>query len=208
METRFSLAGRTWETVEVNAKAKTIFVKPVPGISTVDWAVDFTAELHTVLVQKMRSIMDGSEAYPYLSESCCERLGEIRYLAKNSGILNDLITKLSEIRYAIFPWMGTRQLYTLHYLFLKYGIKSKILWRTSVYIEAEFHPGVDGVKMLNEAFRHILDTETLEDLPLPEKIQIESKYNEFVPLSLLKKQFINDFLDLEGLKDVLRQHFI
>ncbi len=36
-QTRFALAGLTWETVEVNAKAKVIFVKRVPGVSTVDW---------------------------------------------------------------------------------------------------------------------------------------------------------------------------
>ncbi len=208
VETRFSLAGRTWETVEINAKAKTIFVKPVPGVSTVDWNVDFTAELHTVLVQKMRSIMDGNDTYPYLSESCRERLGEIRYLAKNSGILTDLVTKLSDIRYAIFPWMGTRQLYTLHYLLLKYGVRNKILWRTSVYIEAEFHTNDDAIGKLNEAFMKVLKTETLDDLQLPEKIQIENKYNEYVPLSLLRKQFINDFLDLDGLKEVLRQYFV
>jgi ATP-dependent Lhr-like helicase len=208
VETRFSLAGRTWETIEINAKAKTIFVKPVPGVSTVDWNVDFTAELHTVLVQKMRSIMDGADTYQYLSESCRERLGEIRYLAKNSGILTDLVTKLSDIRYAIFPWMGTRQLYTLHYLLLKYGIRNKILWRTSVYIEAEFQTNTDAIGKLNEAFMKVLNTHTLTDLPLPEKIQIENKYNEYVPLSLLRKQFIYDFLDLDGLKEVLRQYFL
>ncbi len=38
---RFSLAGMTWETVEVNVKAKVIFVQRVPGISVVDWNVDF-----------------------------------------------------------------------------------------------------------------------------------------------------------------------
>ena len=37
-------------------------------------------------------------------------------------------------------------------------------------------------------------------LPLPDKVQIEGKYNEFIPLSLLRKQFIEDYLDFEGLK--------
>ncbi len=205
--TRFSLAGRTWETLEANEKAKTIFVKPVPGVSTVDWAVDFSAELHTVLVRKMKSILEGGEDYPYLSESCRERLGEIRNLARNSGILDSLVTRLSELRYAVFPWLGTRQLYTLHYLLLKNGIKSRLPGRTSVYLEAEFHAGADGAARLNEAFMRILDTETLDDLPLPDKIQIENKYNEYIPQSLLRKQFINDFLDLDGTKAALRQYF-
>jgi hypothetical protein len=169
----------------------------------VDWAVDFSAELHTVLVRKMKSILEGGEDYPYLSESCRERLGEIRNLARNSGILDSLVTRLSELRYAVFPWLGTRQLYTLHYLLLKNGIKSRLPGRTSVYLEAEFHAGADGAARLNEAFMRILDTETLDDLPLPDKIQIENKYNEYIPQSLLRKQFINDFLDLDGTKAAL-----
>jgi ATP-dependent Lhr-like helicase len=206
IETRFALAGRTWETVDINEKGKIIFVKPVPGISTVDWDVDFKAELHTVLVRKMRSILDSSESFPYLSESCRERLGEIRFLAKNSGILNNLVTRLSENKYAIFPWMGTRQLYTLHYLLLKNGLRSRILWRTCVYIEVEFRTGSDALGLLSRAFNEILNTNDLSGLPLPENIQIDSKYNEYVPSSLLKKQFINDFLDLEGLKAILKEH--
>ena len=46
---RFSLAGITWETVAVNEKSKVIFVKRVPGISVVDWDVDFESELHTAV---------------------------------------------------------------------------------------------------------------------------------------------------------------
>ena len=44
----------------------------------------------------------------------------------------------------------------------------------------------------------------LSDLPLPDKVQIDHKYNEFIPQELLRKQFIHDFLDLEGLKKDLR----
>jgi len=32
-------------------------------------------------------------------------------------------------------------------------------------------------------------------------VQIEGKYNEFVPLDLLKKQFVEDYLDFEGLRE-------
>lgn len=205
-ETRFALAGRTWETIEVNQKAKVIFVKLVPGISTVDWDIDFQSELHTVLVRKMRSILQSGEVFPYLSESCRERLEEIRYLARNSGILTDMVTMLSENKYAVFPWIGTRQLFTLHFLLRQRGIKSKILWRTSVYLEVVFSGGKENAKeILENAIREILVSEPdLFSLPLPEKVQIENKYNEFIPPELLKKQFIFDFLDFEGLQKDLQ----
>jgi ATP-dependent Lhr-like helicase len=45
----------------------------------------------------------------------------------------------------------------------------------------------------------------LYTLPLPEKVQIEGKFNEFIPLELLRMQFIEDNLDFEGLKKTFCQ---
>ncbi|MCL2631872.1 MAG: ATP-dependent helicase, partial [Coriobacteriia bacterium] len=198
---RFALAGLTWEVVDVNQKSKVIFVKRVPGISLVEWDVDFEVRLHTVLVQRMRQVLAGEgndRVYAYLSERCTERLGEIRYIAQNSGIIDNLITPLSDRKYAIFPWVGTRQLFTLHYLLQERGIKSRLPWITAVYLEVAF----DGTAGELEAHvRDILNSNPdLNNLPLPEKVQIPGKYNDYIPLSLLKKQFIEDYLDFEGLQ--------
>ncbi len=198
---RFSLAGMTWETVDVNTNSKVIFVKSVPGISMVDWNVDFEAELHTVLVRKMRGVLQGEQVYPYLSERCRERLIEIQYITRNSGILENLVTQLSDKRYAIFPWVGTRQLMTLNYALLHKGIKSKLPWITSVYLEVFFDGNAkDLEKIIYEIIKSDLD---LYSLPIPEDVQIEGKYNDFIPRNLLRKQFIEDYLDFEGLKIVL-----
>jgi len=199
---RFALAGMAWETVDVNEKAKVIFVKQVPGISLVDWDVDFTAELHTVLVRKVRSILKEDVLYPYLSDRCKERLVEIQYIARNSGILDNLVTPLSDRKYAIFPWVGTRQLMTLNYALRHRNIKSKLPWITCVYLEVIF----DGTKeelegIISDILNSNLD---LYDLPLPDKVQIDGKYNEFIPLDLLRKQFIEDYLDFEGLKNAMQ----
>ncbi|MBO5283214.1 MAG: DEAD/DEAH box helicase [Lachnospiraceae bacterium] len=195
---RFALAGMSWETVDVNVKAKVIFVKKVPGISVVDWDVDFTFELHTVLVRKMRSILQTDNSYPYLSDRCRERLTEIQYIARGSGILERLVTPLSDRKYAIFPWIGTRQLITLHYALKQRRIRSRMPLGRGVYLEIVF----DGtVRELNEIIADILRSPLdLYSLPLPDKVQIPGKYNEFVPLELLRKQFIEDYLDFEGLK--------
>ncbi len=197
--TRFALAGLTWETVDVNEKSKVIFVKRVPGISLVDWNVDFEAELHTVLVQKIRSILSEDAQYPYLSERCRERLAEIRYIARNSGVLENMVTPLSDKKFAVFPWVGTRQLATLHYALTHRKIKNKMLWPTCVYLEVAFDGTADEIE---EIIRDILRSDlNLYDLPLPDKVQISGKYNEFIPLDLLRKQFIEDYLDFEGLRD-------
>lgn len=194
----FALAGMSWETVDVNAKSKVIFVKRVPGISVVDWNVDFEAELHTVLVRKIRSVLKNDASYPYLSERCRERLTEIQYIARNSGILDHLITPLSGKKYAVFPWIGTRQLITLHYALLGRGIKNRLPFSRSVYLEVIFGGSKEELEnIILDLLSSALD---LYALPLPEKVQINGKYNEFIPLHLLRKQFIEDYLDFEGLK--------
>ena len=196
--TRFALAGNAWETVDVNEKSKVIFVKKVPGISVVDWDVDFEVELHTVLVRKIRDVLKSDEVYMYLSDRCKERIQEIRYIARNSGILDNLVTPLSDKKYAIFPWVGTRQLATLHYALRQRQIKSKLLWETCLYLEVNFSGGKEALEdIIKDILHSELDT---YGLPLPDKVQVMGKYNEFVPPVLLRKQFIEDYLDFEGLK--------
>ncbi len=65
----------------------------------------------------------GGQSLSYLSASCRERLQEIRSVARNSGILSHRVIQLSENKFAVFPWVGTRQLYTLHFLLLQHGLK-------------------------------------------------------------------------------------
>jgi ATP-dependent Lhr-like helicase len=199
--TRFALAGLAWETVDVNEAAKVLFVKRVPGISLVDWNVDFEMELHTALVRKIRDVLRSEDGYPYLSERCAERLAEIRYIAQNSGILDNLVTPISDMKYAVFPWVGTRQLFTLHYALLKRKIANKLPWIISVFLEVVF----DGTAQeLEEIIRDTLDSDLdLYSLPLPDDVQVWGKYNEFIPKDLLRKQFIEDYLDLEGLREAL-----
>ena len=174
----------------------------MPGVSTVDWNVDFDGELHTVLVQAMRRVLSGGEAYPYLSASCRERLEDIRKVAQNSGLLTQTVIQLSENKFAVFPWVGTRQLYTLHFLLLQRGLKSRLLWRTCVYLEITVRSGFPRAgAYIETVIREILASRPdLFSLPLPDKVQIGHKYNEFVPPELLKKEFVLDFLDFDGLR--------
>jgi ATP-dependent Lhr-like helicase len=59
-----------------------------------------------------------------------------------------------------------------------------------------------GEEELEAIIRDILKSDIdMYAFPLPPNIQIEYKYNEFIPKSLLRKQFIEDFLDLEGLRN-------
>ena len=191
---RFALAGLTWEVLDVNKKSKIIFVKKVPGISIIEWDVDFDAYFHTRLVQKMREVLINDDSYSYLSQNASNRLNEIKEYAKSSGITNNLVTAVSDKKFIIFPWIGTREIVTLNYAINKRRIKSILPWARCVYLEILF----DGnAKELEDIITEIKEDIDLELLPLLGNVQIKGKYNEFVPPSLLKKQFIYDFLSKE-----------
>jgi ATP-dependent Lhr-like helicase len=199
--TRFALAGKAWETVEVNVKSKVLFVKHVPGISLVDWDVDFEIDLHTKLVRKIHAILLSNDDYPYLSDRCRERLTEIRFIARGSGILENLATPLSDKKFAVFPQVGTRQLFTLHYALLGRGIKNKLPWISAIFLEVMWDgTAAELAAVIADILRSEID---LYELPLPEKVQVRGKYNEFIPQNLLRKQFVEDYLDLDGLREAL-----
>ena len=113
-----------------------------------------------------------------------------------------MVTPLSNKKFAVFPWVGTRQLMTLHYALLKRGVVNKLPWSRAVYLEVIFQGSKEELEqIIKEVLASDLDLYTL---PLPDKVQIDGKYNEFVPKELLRKQFIEDYLDFMGLKEDIR----
>ena len=139
-----------------------------------------------------------------MSQRCRERLSEIQYITRNSGILDHLVTPLSDKKFAVFPWVGTRQLVTLNYALRQRKIKSKLPFVISVYLEVIF----DGTEAeLEQIVREILYSEPDPyALPLPSDIQLRGKYNEFVPRELLRTQFVEDYLDFSGLVQDMMQN--
>jgi ATP-dependent Lhr-like helicase len=111
------------------------------------------------------------------------------------------VTPLSNQKFAVFPWVGTRQLFTLHYALLHRKIKNTLPWISAVFLEVVFSGTTEELEaIIYDILRSAPD---LYDYPLPDDIQVRGKYNEFVPKSLLRKQFIEDYLDFDGLRDAL-----
>jgi ATP-dependent Lhr-like helicase len=94
---------------------------------------------------------------------------------------------------------------TLNYALRHRKIKSKLPWITCVYLEVIFHGTKEDLEeIITDILRSNLD---LNDLSLPDKVQIDGKYNEFIPPSLLRKQFIEDYLDFDGLvRDIIKHN--
>lgn len=76
---KLTLAGKTWEVLEIDLQAKTIWVKPVVGIGTVNWRGGST-NIHSQVLQKMRQILQENIHYRYLQPRAITRLKTARNL--------------------------------------------------------------------------------------------------------------------------------
>lgn len=197
----FALAGHAWECVDMDKKSRTVFVKPVKGISKISWIGTSGSELHTRIIQKMREVLITDENYAYLSENCIEKLNSMRKFSRQSRLVDELVAPLSKSRYAIFPWVGTRQKCALYFALLNKGFNVQ---DRDYYLIVETKEEKDVLeKKIYEIVENPPDKHIFH---LPENIQIPFKYNNFIPLELLRKQFVEDFIDLDGMiKDIKQQ---
>ncbi len=193
--THFALAGRAWECIDLDEKAKVIFVKHIKGISKINWISSLNGEIYTNILRKMREVLNSNEDYAYLSDSCIEKLHSMRNFAKQSGFTTNLITVISNTRYAVFPWIGTKQMSALYFALANIGFKVQTKGYFLI-IETKI-----GKVFLEKAVSEIIvNPPDKHNLELSENIEIPYKYNNFVPSELLRRQFVEDYIDMDGMK--------
>ncbi|MDR2898494.1 MAG: DEAD/DEAH box helicase [Spirochaetaceae bacterium] len=208
--TTFALAGRAWKTVDVNEKSKIIFVTEARSAADGKWQSPSRMEIHIGVLQKIRHILSCDDEYAYLSDSCKARLAQIRKDARLRGITDGLVVPLGRYRrgskpFAIFPWVGTRQLYTLQLILEQEGLKSVITpgGFLPVCLETAFKGTKNALlSIIKNALNSKLDVHSFR---LPDDSEIPSKFNEFIPPELLRKEFIEDYVDVEGLREGINE---
>ncbi|MEA5581765.1 DEAD/DEAH box helicase [Nodularia harveyana UHCC-0300] len=200
---QFALAGRTWEVLEVDFKKKVILVKPVAGKATIYWRGG-SGNIHTRVLQRMRQVLLEDIDYSYLQKNAQERLKLVRELSRNAGLDKGNILQLEPGKCCIFPWMGTVAYRTLERLL-------NSCCRESLEINSigGVNPYYLTIKLGKDKFNY-LQTElvslceqriTAEDLVSSAEAPELQKYDQFIPHSLLRKGFMEDYLDIKELKE-------
>ncbi len=64
-------------------------------------------DINTKVLEKMRDVLRGDAAYPYLMKNAVARLGEARHIAANSGLTEEPLINLGGDMWCLFPWLGT-----------------------------------------------------------------------------------------------------
>ncbi|OKH29306.1 DEAD/DEAH box helicase [Chroogloeocystis siderophila] len=197
---QFSLAGRTWEVLDVDFKRKTIVVKQVAGSASIAWRGG-SGNIHTKVMQRMRKVLLEDIEYSYLQQNARDRLKKARQLARRINL--DNIVLENDACY-LFPWMGTVAYRTLERVLnycLREDLEIKSITGTNPY-----YLKLKGTEItqLYDVMTSLGDRSiTTQDLVAAAEAPRIQKYDEFIPPGLLRKAFTTDYLDLDELKQCI-----
>lgn len=195
---RFALAGLTWQVVDVDNDRQNIYVEPVKGISRNQWCGLFSVFFNTKIIKKMKKVLFSNKNYSYLNKMAVERLNDFRVIARNAGVLEHLAVKMAPNQIALFPWIGTKALIALSYALQQKGYQNRI--------DSEVMLEVSGCYDVNELNKALLSLKK-EDINkntffVPDDVRalMQGKFNEYIPLEILRKEYIADYIDVEDMK--------
>jgi ATP-dependent helicase Lhr and Lhr-like helicase len=203
---RFSLAGKTWEVTEVNAKKKTIAVKPSKkSVTSSSWR-GTTGEIHTKVLQRMKRVLQEETIYPYLQPGAKQRLQEARELAQARGFLYQPIQFMEDDFCCILPWMGTVSFRTLE-RFLRFYAKDALGLKSMKVRSPYFmivRMGKCSIEALGQEIRSLSDRTISADMLLADdEIPKLQKFDPYIPPELLRQSFMTDYLDLRELASII-----
>ncbi|WP_315795548.1 DEAD/DEAH box helicase [Paenibacillus sp. BIC5C1] len=202
----FSLAGKLWKVEEVDHKHKSVYVKAAKGKVDTLW-LGAGGDIHTSVVQKMREVLSDTVIYPYLSPQAVNRLERARRLARESGLLKQVVIPAGGDSLYVLPWVGSKSFRTLERL-MKQNLSDKLALRSVVPMEPYYFVvsgKVDGRTLLAEIMSECRSAKDASTLLSEDEAPYLGKYDEFVAPPLIREAFAVDGLDLNGLKEGLQQ---
>jgi len=203
---QFTLAGRTWEVLDIEPKANTIWVKQVEGIAGISWRSVSSSDIHPKVLQRMRRVLFEDILYSYLQNGAKERLKIARQLTRNARLdqTNFLLVK-GKTCY-IFPWTGSVAYRTLERLLNLYCRNLDIRSISGIcpyFISIKL--GTEVKELYNQIVHLCQNKITDQDLVSPQEAPKIQKYDRFIPDNLLRKAFALDYLDVVELKKTVAQ---
>ncbi|MBE6590082.1 MAG: DEAD/DEAH box helicase [Ruminococcaceae bacterium] len=196
---RFALAGRVWEVEELDIQHKLVYVKSVEGKMEVSWPGDF-GEVHTRILERMRSVLEEDTVYPYLKPNAQKRLEQARHVARNTGMLTTSVIHLGGYSYCMFPWLGTKAFRAMRRMIKKHSAALGITgveYEGCYFITFKMTKGNEYELTSYLADRVREKSDSADSLVAETEIPILEKYDDYIPPSLLRKSYARDALDFE-----------
>ncbi|NJL54480.1 DEAD/DEAH box helicase [bacterium] len=200
---RIGLAGRAWIVESIDEGRKAIQVRQVKGSAPKYWSGGGVS-IHTRILQRMRHVLAEQREYGYLQPQALRELHRTRQLAHDSGMLRQAILPLSDTKYMLLPWCGTRVGNTVVRLFQHAGIgTSQADSDVPYYLEVKAADAQTLIAQIQHILEHPPDPVALAEL-VNVQAQRQNKYDRYVPDELIRAAYAVDQIDLAGALDALR----
>ena len=203
---KLAIAGATWLVEEVDHKRHLVYTTQVKG-QVPAYFGDCPGDINTVVLERMLRVLMEDTDYPYLMDNARGRLAQARSTARNAHLDHIPLVRLGGNTWGLFPWLGS-------YAFLALERFFKIKCADQLQLK-----GLDSSRPYFMEFRMKGDEQLFYDVlaeqattpfdPLdlvyPDEIPIWEKYDEYVPIELIRKGFAESVLDIEGMLRRVRQ---
>lgn len=198
---QFALAGQAWEVTELDKQERRIYVKHIEGISSNMWQDSGNEYVHTRVMKMIRDVLRSDEQYQFLDEAALARLTEIRKTCRSGGLAAvGSVVPITETLYAVFPFIGTRATAALVFALRERGFDAQVYLSRYIPVCIEVRTAM-GLEELCAALDEIkLNGADKYGFRIPDNCEISGKYNDFIPRELLKKQYVEDYLDTEDMR--------
>lgn len=202
---KIALAGHVWVVEEVDHKRHLIYCEQVKG-KVPAYFGECAGDIHTKVLERMCRVLQEDKMYPYLMENAVARLEQARHTALNSGVACEPLIRLGGNMWCLFPWLGSYAFLALErFLKIKCGEQLGLsgLDSSRPYF-IQFKMKVDK----RTFFRVLAETEKQHldpmELVYPNEVPLFEKYDEFLPVELVKKGFAYGILGIDEMRARIR----
>jgi ATP-dependent Lhr-like helicase len=197
---RVAIAGRVWEVLEIDIKRKLVFVELVEGIVPAYFGL-CPGEIKTKVLERMHRALYEDTRYPYLDERAFSRLQEARRLAANAG--DSPLVHLGGDSWCLLPSLGSYPFLALE-RFMRL-VAAPAIGLTGVESSRPYFITFNmdrGKRTFFSELAELLE-EPVDPLKLiyPKEVPVFDKYDEYLPVTLLKKRLANDILDVTAMRE-------
>ncbi len=203
---KLAIAGATWLVEEVDHKRHLVYATQVKG-QVPAYFGDCPGDINTVVLERMLRVLMEDADYPYLMDNARGRLAQARSTARNAHLDHIPLVRLGGNTWGLFPWLGSYAFLALE-RFLKIKCADQLQLKgldSSRPYFMEFR-----MKGGEQLFYDVLAEQATTpfdplDLVYPDEIPIWEKYDEYVPIELIRKGFAESVLDIKGMLRRVRQ---
>ncbi len=202
---KIALAGHVWIVEEVDHKRHLVYCEQVKG-KVPAYFGQCPGDINTKVLERMREVLREETVYPYLMKNAVVRLGQGRHTAVHSGVTEEPLLCLGGDMWCLFPWLGSYA-----FLAMERFLKIKCAPHLGITAMDSSRPYFIQFKMKapKEAFFRVLSeladqpTDPME-LIYKGEVPLFEKYDEFLPVELVKKGFAYGILGIEEMKARIR----